>query len=81
VRTCAACSPKGEEEKAIGNSAGCGWLESWIHGAISLASGRHLNPVANNGVITISVVSLPSIAGDMDKPLNSVALQNEVLIT
>ncbi|KAJ7869928.1 hypothetical protein B0H14DRAFT_2571601 [Mycena olivaceomarginata] len=32
ARTCAAWSPKGEEEKAIGNSASRGWLESWIYG-------------------------------------------------
>ncbi|KAJ6530639.1 hypothetical protein B0H19DRAFT_1082370 [Mycena capillaripes] len=38
ARTCAACSPKGEEEKAIGNGASRGWLESWIYGPISLAS-------------------------------------------
>ncbi|KAJ7738213.1 hypothetical protein B0H14DRAFT_2638543 [Mycena olivaceomarginata] len=38
ARTCAACSPKGEEEKAIGNGASGGWLEPWIYGPISLAS-------------------------------------------
>ncbi|KAJ6536153.1 hypothetical protein B0H19DRAFT_1079676 [Mycena capillaripes] len=38
ARTCAACSPKGEEEKAIGNGASSGWLEPWIYGPISLAS-------------------------------------------
>ncbi|KAJ7257377.1 hypothetical protein C8J57DRAFT_1235093 [Mycena rebaudengoi] len=38
ARTCTACSLKGEEEKAIGNRASRGWLESWRYGAISLAS-------------------------------------------
>ncbi|KAJ6544380.1 hypothetical protein B0H19DRAFT_1076498 [Mycena capillaripes] len=88
--TCATCSPKGEEEKAIGNGASRGWLESWIYGPISLASAVTCatpwiaafchdpghREVPGRTSITVDIASK---AGSSDQPLRFVNLQNSTL--